>query len=178
MHEGLDIQVRSLTLEDIPLIADYWQNSDEAYLRGMGADINKLPDRNTFTQMLKKQLALPDNEKSSLALIIQVDGVPKGHCNVNKISFGREAFMHLHIWNPASRMKGLGLEMVKLSIPQFFRRLELQTLWCEPYAGNPGPNKTLTKAGFKFIKKYRTTPGPINFEQDVNQYCFRRENPK
>jgi hypothetical protein len=27
-------------------------------------------------------------------------------------------------------------------------------------------------SGFRFIKRYRTIPGAINFEQDVNQYVL------
>jgi hypothetical protein len=30
----------------------------------------------------------------------------------------------------------------------------------------------LLKAGFRFIRRYRTVPGAINFEQDVNQYVL------
>jgi hypothetical protein len=41
-------------------------------------------------------------------------------------------------------------------------------LYCEPYALNPAPNKTLEKLGFKFLKTYTTIPGWINFEQEVN----------
>lgn len=31
-------------------------------------------------------------------------------------------------------------------------------------------NRVMPKSGFRFIKRYRTVPGPINFEQDVNRY--------
>ena len=178
MNGAHEITVRGLGMEDIPLIVDYWHNADEAFLRGMGADIHKLPGRNEFAQMLENQLSLPDSKKSSLAMIMEVDGNPEGHCNVNKICFGKEAFMHLHIWKPGKRMKGMGRFMVKASIPHFFERLQLETLWCEPMAGNPAPNKTLKKLGFEFIKRYKTIPGAINFEQEVNQYRLDRNGLK
>jgi hypothetical protein len=34
----------------------------------------------------------------------------------------------------------------------------------------------LIKAGFRFIKRYRTTPGLISFEQDVNRYELDRQS--
>ena len=46
----------------------------------------------------------------------------------------------------------------------------LRRLYCEPYADNPGPNRVLRRSDFRLVKRYRTVPGPLNFEQDVNQY--------
>jgi hypothetical protein len=45
-------------------------------------------------------------------------------------------------------------------------------MYCEPYADNPAPNRVLVKTGFRFIARYRTTPGVINFEQEVNRYVI------
>ncbi|HWY34787.1 MAG TPA: GNAT family protein, partial [Nitrosopumilaceae archaeon] len=95
-----------------------------------------------------------------------------GHSNVNKIVFGEEAHMHLHIWSEDVRKKGVGAELVKLTIPYFFENLKLKKLYCEPYALNQAPNKTLQKVGFEFVKKYRTTPGWLNFEQEVNLWVI------
>ncbi|MAX81295.1 MAG: GNAT family N-acetyltransferase [Crocinitomicaceae bacterium] len=167
--------LRLLTADDIPLIADYWLLSDSDFLIGMGVDLDKLPSREGLTNMLTQQLNLPDAEKASLAMILEVDGKPVGHCNVNQITFGKEATMHLHLWNTQHRQKGLGTTMVLKALPEFFNRLQLQTLWCEPYAHNPAPNKTLLKIGFEFIKTYVTIPGSLNFEQEVNRYQLTRE---
>ena len=101
-------------------------------------------------------------------MIWQMDNEPIGHCNVNKIKFGEEAYMHLHLWNSDGRKKGMGAELVKMSLPYFFEKLELKKIYSEPYALNPAPNKTLVKAGFTFVKEYITTPGFLNFEQPVN----------
>jgi len=73
--------------------------------------------------------------------------------------------MHLHLWNAASRKKGIGSQLVKMSLKYFFENLKLKRLFCEPYALNPAPNKTLEKTGFDFVKEYITIPGAFNFEQ-------------
>ena len=57
-----------------------------------------------------------------------------------------------------------------MTLPFFFENFKLKKLYCEPYALNAAPNKTLTKAGFNFVKKYSTIPGSISFEQEVNQW--------
>jgi len=86
--------------------------------------------------------------------------------------------MHLHLWNKDVRKKGYGTRFVKLSLPYFFGNYQLKKLFCEPYALNPAPNKTLEKAGFEFIKEYTTIPGFINFEQPVCLWEMRFEKFK
>ncbi|NEN22542.1 GNAT family N-acetyltransferase [Cryomorpha ignava] len=167
-----NLSIREIRESDISLIADYWLKSDLEFLKSLGVDLKKLPEREGLTTMLKKQIALPYSEKQSLALIWENDKKPIGHCNVNGINFGKEATMHLHLWNVENRKKGIGVCLLKQSIPFFFEKLNLETLWCEPYAHNPAPNKTLMKAGFEFVKRYVTIPGSLNFEQEVNRYRF------
>ncbi len=170
MVEVPRIEVREITEEDIDLIADYWLKSDPDFLISMGVDLNKLPSREHLSEILATQIKLPDPKKASLALIAQIKGIAGGHCNVNNIVFGKEATMHLHLWQSKNRMKGHGTQMVCRSLPIFFERLKLETIWCEPYAINPAPNRTLDRIGFEFVKKYVTIPGSLNFEQEVNRY--------
>lgn len=167
------LSVREITQADIDRIADYWLQSDPVFLQNMGVDLSKMPNREQWVQMLSEQLEQPYEHKKSYATIWEIDGVAVGHCNVNKIEFGASAHMHLHLWQPQHRMKGAGVELVKMSLPWFFNNLQLQVLFCEPYALNPAPNKTLEKLGFQFVRQYRTTPGWINFEQDVNLWQLK-----
>lgn len=176
MEEKYALEVRELTENDIVHIADYWLNSDQDFLLNIGVDLNKLPSREELTEMLTTQIWLPYAEKSSLALIAEINGEPVGHCNVNEITFGLEAKMHLHLWNKNLRKKGLGTKMVLLSLPLFFEKLKLKTIWCEPYAENQAPNRTLRNIGFEFVKKYLTVPGSLNFEQEVNRYKLTKKN--
>lgn len=169
------IAVREITLKDIPLIADYWLTASPASLIGMGVDLEKLPTREALTNMLRQQIATPLPEKASYALIWLLNDEPIGHSNVNDIQFGQSASMHLHLWKPALRQQGLGTALVLESLPYFFENLQLQELYCEPYALNPAPNRTLTQVGFTYEKRYPTIPGSLNFEQEVNRYKLTKE---
>jgi len=162
------LNVRELQSSDIPKIISYWLHSDKEFMKGMGVDVTKIPGETEWTQMLEEQLSQNYEDKKSYCLIWEFDSQSIGHSNVNKIIFGREAYMHLHIWYPEFRSKGLGVQFVKLGIPLFFKNIQLQKIYCEPYALNPAPNKTIEKAGFSFVKEYVTTPGWLNFEQNVN----------
>lgn len=164
----MDISIREIQFQDCEKIASYWLDSDPDFLIGLGADLEKIPTRKAFIEMLSAQIKSPIEQKLSYALIWILDGQPIGHCNVNQIEFGKKAYMHLHLWKPELRQKGLGIEFVKLCIAHFFKQLELVELYCEPYALNPSPNKTLSKLGFDFIKEHTTIPGNLCFKQSVN----------
>jgi RimJ/RimL family protein N-acetyltransferase len=168
------LSVRELREADFELIADYWSRSDPNHLIGMGVDLQKIPPRSNFIAMLSSQLILPLKKRQSYCTIWEIDCKPIGHCNVNKIQFGCDAYLHLHIWRSDQRYHGLGAALVRQSLGYFFGHLQLQDLYCEPYALNPAPNAVLAKSGFEFIKEYTTVPGAINFEQQVNRWHMSR----
>jgi RimJ/RimL family protein N-acetyltransferase len=170
----VDLKVRDLKKSDLPLILDYWYKSSQEHLLGMGVDLEKLPARKAFEKMLEMQLSLPVAMRQSYALTWVLDDRPIGHSNINQIVYGKQANMHLHIWDPNLRKSGLGIKFLELSIPVFFKAMDLEYLICEPFAHNPAPNKTLEKLGFTYVKKYKTIPGTINFEQEVNQWKLER----
>jgi RimJ/RimL family protein N-acetyltransferase len=170
-----NLSVREIAQEDIPLIINYWLTSTHEHLTAMGVDITKLPAENEWQHMLEEQLQQSYIEKKSYCIIWLINNEAVGHSNINKIKFGEEAYMHLHLWKKDTRMKGCGTAFVRMTIPYYFENFELNTLYCEPYALNPAPNKTLEKVGFEFVKQYRTIPGWLNFEQDVNLWRLSKE---
>ncbi|MDF2437503.1 MAG: hypothetical protein K0Q95_1879 [Bacteroidota bacterium] len=173
-----ELSVRELTETDISLIADYWLTADSSFLEGMGVDLNKLPSRGELSNMLLMQLQTPLVHKRSFCMIWELNGNPVGHSNVNPMQFGEEATMHLHLWKNAERKRGMGSELVRLTLPHFFEKLQLKKLISEPYALNPAPNKTLEKVGFEFVKEYITIPGSLNFEQPVKRWEMTLEHLK
>jgi len=170
---GSQVQVRPFVGQiDYERMIDYFLGADDAFLRGMGVDPKKLPDRQAWLEsaLLDHQRIDAEKERAYLAWINQ--GIPVGHSSISKIRSGEEAFIHLHLWVGGLRRAGLGTQYFSASAAEFMRAFRLRRLYCEPYAENPGPNRVLLKAGFQFIRRYRTVPGPINFEQDVNQYVL------
>jgi RimJ/RimL family protein N-acetyltransferase len=171
-----ELSVREIQKEDIDLLADYWLKSDEQFLHGMGVDVNKLPGREDFTLMLESQIETPMEEKKAYCIIWLLDNKPVGHSNTNPVQYGEEAYMHLHLWEGSIRKKGMGAQLVKMTLPFFFENLKIKKLLCQPYALNIAPNKTLEKVGFRFVKEYITTPGFINFEQPVKLWELTQED--
>jgi RimJ/RimL family protein N-acetyltransferase len=158
-------------------MVDYFLDADDEFLRGMGVARSSLPLREDWISSVLRDHDRPDHEKGRAYLAWIYEGVAIGHSSINKIQIGKEAFIHLHLWLRARRQRGLGTTFFRLSAARFAEDFSLKRLYCEPYAENPGPNRALEKSEFRFVKRYRTVPGPINFEQDVNQYVRHFYSP-
>jgi len=174
--EPIKLSIRELKSEDLDSLISYWTGSDASFMKNMGVDMNKMPNESEWKTFLSKQLSQNYQEKESYCLIWLLNNQAIGHSNISKISYGEEAYMHLHLWNQNHRIKGLGAQFVKLGIPLFFKNMELKNLFCEPYALNPAPNKLLQKLGFQLFDQYTGIPGWLNFEQPVNKWLLTKEN--
>ena len=174
----MQLSVREIQSSDVAFIIRYWLESSDAHLTGMGVDLSKIPSKETLQQNLIKEIDASLQEKKSYAVIWELEGNPIGHCNINQIVFGKQAYMHLHLWEGQHRKKGVGSELVKKSLPFFFENLQLERLLCEPYALNPAPNRTLAKIGFEFQMTHTTIPGTLNFKQEVHLWKLSKESYK
>jgi len=169
------LAVRESTINDLEKIVDYFLKADKDFLIGMGVDIAKLPAKMEWMNMLLENHQQSIETKKFYYITWLLNDEAIGHSNINKINFGQEAYMHLHVWQRQHRQKGEGLKLFQMTLPFYFNVFKLKYLYCEPSATNPAPNKVLEKLGFDFIKTYDTTPGWINFYQTVNRWCLTKE---
>ncbi len=109
-----------------------------------------------------------------MVLIWLADGRPVGFSSCDKIVYGEQANMHLHVVDPARRNQGIGAECVRRSADLYCERLKLKRLFCEPNAFNVAPNRALQKAGFRYLKTHMTVPGPLNYHQAVTRWVIER----
>ena len=170
-----EIEVRPFSSrQEYELMLDYFYMADDPFLRGMGVDRLKLPERGKWLEALLADHEKPDGERDRFYLVWIFRGTCVGHSSINKIIPGDKAFIHLHLWKSELRRAGLGTEFVRRSAAFYFERFNLEKLVSEPFAENPAPNRVLEKLGFAFVRRYRTIPGVIAFEQEVNRYELRR----
>jgi RimJ/RimL family protein N-acetyltransferase len=151
-------------------MVDYFLDADDGFLQGMGVARSTLPSREDWISSALRDHDHPNHEKERAYLAWIYGGAAIGHSSINQIEVGEAAFIHLHLWSRLHRQAGLGTTFFRRSAARFAQEFSLKRLYCEPYAENPGPNRVLLKSEFRLIKRYRTVPGPMNFEQDVNQY--------
>ncbi|HYM04463.1 MAG TPA: GNAT family N-acetyltransferase [Stellaceae bacterium] len=161
-------------MAEAEFVVDYFHRSSPEHLEMLGVDPSRLPRRADWLERIKREHSLPIEERSALVMIWLLDDRPVGFSSCDKIVFGERANMHLHVAAAERRRQGIGTECVKQSVAIYFDRLRLKSLYCEPNAFNVGPNRTLQKAGFKYLKTHMTVPGPLNYHQAVTRWVIER----
>ena len=166
----MDLQVREMHLDEVDIRIDYFHDADVAFLEMMGVDQAKLPARKAWRKKSEDDYARPIEQRESIQLLWLEEGVPFGFSTADIIEFGSHANMHLHVLDKDKRRSGRGVECVRQSAMIYVSMLGLKRLCCRPNAFNTAPNRTLQKAGFKYVKTFETIPGLLNFHQVVNQW--------
>ncbi|OGT30985.1 MAG: hypothetical protein A3E87_06115 [Gammaproteobacteria bacterium RIFCSPHIGHO2_12_FULL_35_23] len=163
-------EIRPLTEKELEKVVDYFLNlTPEDDLR-MGSDRKNFMRRDEWVKLLIDDSKQPLEERKFFYLGWFHNNVLIGHCNINNIIFGKEAFIHLHLWVPELRKHGIGTIFFKKAIRYYFNHFSLKKILCEPKSDNPGPNKILIKCGFKLLKTYKTKPSMLSIKHEVNRY--------
>lgn len=170
----MELLAREMTLEEAGMVIEYFHSSSPEHLEMLGVDPSRLPNRKAWAERFRQQLAQPAADRANFFVTWLMDGRPIGFSSCDKIVLGERANMHLHVAMPDRRQQGIGTECVRQSVDIYFETLRLRKLFCEPNAFNVGPNRTLQRAGFKYLKTHMTVPGPLNFHQAVTRWVIER----
>jgi RimJ/RimL family protein N-acetyltransferase len=167
------LRVREMLLSEVGIRIAYFHDASDEHLRTLGVDRALLPSRQAWHEFYEADYARPIRERDNYSLVWELDGQVVGFSSTDHITFGEQAFMHLHILDSTHRQSGMGTEFVKLSAAHYFRVLELQRLYCQPNALNTAPNRTLQRAGFRYVfTKDDMAPSSINFPQLITRWIL------
>jgi RimJ/RimL family protein N-acetyltransferase len=170
----MSLMVREMTIDEVDLIIDYFHGSTPEHLDLLGVDPQLLPAPEHWRAWYAYEYAKLPEDRSTALVVWELNGTPVGFSTADQISFGEEAYMHLHVIDPGKRRSGIGTQCVRDTVEFYFSRLALKRLFCRPNAFNVAPNRTLQAAGFKNLKTHMTIPGPINYEQAVTEWVLER----
>jgi RimJ/RimL family protein N-acetyltransferase len=168
----MQITAREMLPDEAHIVTSYFHNATPEYLETLGVDPTRLPAPAAWQARIAEQYALPVEQRAAIVTVWLAGDRPVGFSSCDKIVYGERANMHLHVLEPDNRRRGIGTEGVRGSAQIYIRMLKLNLLFCEPHAFNAGPNRTLQKAGFKYLKTHMTVPGPYNFHQAVNRWVL------
>jgi RimJ/RimL family protein N-acetyltransferase len=168
----MNLNVSEMKLEEVGIIIGYFHRASPEHLEILGVDPTRLPDADKWRDRYTFEYSQPMEKRRTFLVVWKLDDDPIGFSTADKIVYGEEAYMHLHIVKPHYRTKGLGSECVRKTAKLYFAALKLQRLFCEPNAFNVAPNRTLQKAGFRYVKTHKTVPGPLNYYQAVTRWVL------
>lgn len=170
----MNLCVRQMELDETEVVINYFHQSTVEHLEMMGVDPSRLPPPARWREFYAREYSRPIGQRTTLLVLWKSDDAPIGFSVADKIIYGQQAYMHLHILNPEQRHAGKGTACIKQTAHIYFEALKLQRLFSEPNAFNIAPNRTLQNAGFKYLKTYNTVPGPINYHQAVTRWVFEK----
>jgi RimJ/RimL family protein N-acetyltransferase len=168
----MSLVIREMALDEVDLVIEYFHGSTPEHLETLGVDPTRLPTRQNWQAWYAAEYGKPTQERSTLLVTWELDGVAVGFSTADKITYGEQAHMHLHIVDPQRRGSGLGAACVRETAELYVEALALRRLFCEPNAFNVAPNRTLQSAGFMYVKTYQTVPGPLNYHQPVTRWIL------
>jgi RimJ/RimL family protein N-acetyltransferase len=168
------VDVRPMRLAETSLIVEYFHGATPEHLEMLGVDPTRLPPAEAWRERYQREFGLSVDQRSTFMVVWLEGERPIGFSTTDKIVFGESAHMHLHVVEAGRRNQGIGTECVRRSVEIYFETLKLKRLFCEPNAFNVAPNRTLQKAGFRYVKTHKTVPGPLNYHQAVNRWVVER----
>jgi RimJ/RimL family protein N-acetyltransferase len=161
-----------MRLDEVRVRIEYFHDAPDAHLLRLGVDRSLLPSPAEWYAFYERDQARPISERENYSLVWLLDDVIVGFSSTDRIEFGLQAFMHLHILDAPRRQSGLGSNFVRLSARHYVEALQLGRLFCQPNAFNVAPNRALQSAGFTYVKTLETTPSAINFPQAVTRWVW------
>ena len=170
----MSLVIREMVFEEVDLIIDYFYGATPEHLETLGVDPTRLPTRSDWRERYTIEFSKPVQERSSVPVIWELDGLAVGFSTSDKIVYGEHAHMHLHVVDPQHRRSGIGSACVRATVELYFDVLGVKRLFCEPNAFNVAPNRTLQRVGFRYVKTYMTVPGPLNFHQAVTRWVMEK----
>jgi RimJ/RimL family protein N-acetyltransferase len=168
----MPLHVREMQLSEVDLRIGYFHDATDEYLEMIGADRARLPAPEAWRSYYAEQYARPLEERETYLLVWELDGRVVGFSSTDNIELGVQACMHLHILDLGDRRGGLGTQFVRLSAAEYFRVLRLQRLFCQPNAFNVAPNRTLQRAGFRYVDTSVMAPSPLNQPQPITRWVL------
>jgi RimJ/RimL family protein N-acetyltransferase len=168
------LTVREMAVDEVGLIIDYFHQSTPEHLEILGVDPTRLPTPDRWRERWVAEYQKPAEDRATVLVVWELDGGPVGFSTADKIVYGEQANMHLHVIDARLRMSGIGSRCVPLSVELYFDRLKLKRLFCEPNAFNVAPNRLLQRAGFRYVKTHMTVPGSLNYRQAVTRWVFEK----
>jgi RimJ/RimL family protein N-acetyltransferase len=170
----MPLRVREMKLEEAGIIVRYFHESSAEQLERLGVDPTRLLPPEKWLAYYTHEYSKPVERRRTFLVMWELGDTAIGFSTADKIMYGKEAYMHLHILNPEQRNAGSGAVCVKETVKIYFEVLKLERIFCEPNAFNVAPNRTLQSAGFKYIKTHMTVPGPLNYHQAVTRWMLEK----
>ena len=169
------LTVRPLDREDFDGYIGYFTSASKADAERMGLAIDRVPPAAQLRSELEAMVTTPLDRLRTSVSAWCLDGKTIGHSSLKDIVPGEFGSIHLHMWRSELRGKGFGPRLFCLSVLEFYRRLNLKRIICEPKADNPMANHMLKKIGFPLVLTRVGSSSELSVVSELNRYDIVRD---
>jgi hypothetical protein len=96
-----------MQLSEMSIRINYFHEASDEHLRLLRVDRSLLPTRQAWRTFYQKDYARPIRERINYSLVWRRGGQVVGFRSTDRIDFGNQAFMHLHLSEAEQRNTGL-----------------------------------------------------------------------
>src|SRR5882672_4998655 len=89
-----------MKLEEVGVVIDYFHGACAEHPETLGVDPTRLPEPSKWRQLHEYEFAQPVERRRSFMVLWELEGRQIGFSSVDKLTYGKEAHMHLHVIHP------------------------------------------------------------------------------
>ena len=89
--------VREMRPAAVDVVVDYLHGATAEHLELLGVDPAPPPGPERWRRTMQDQLATPVPQRLALLVLWELDGAPVGFSSADKIVYGEQASLHLHV---------------------------------------------------------------------------------
>ena len=159
----MTLTVREMTAAETDLIVEYFLNSTPEHLEMLGVDPTRFPPAASWRERLRREAALPIEQRSAVLVIWLSDDQPIGFSTADKISFGEQANMHLHVIDLERRHQGIGADCVRRSVDLYFETIEAEAAFLRTARVQRGAQSHAAEGRFQVSQDAYDRAGAVQF---------------
>ena len=169
----MPLTVREMMDTEVDLIIDYFYNATPEYLETLGVDPTRLPPAQAWRDRLCREGELAFDQRSVVPVIWLSDDRPVGFSTADKIRYGEQANMHLHVSGPGAgsrrrcRMRAAYRRLL-------FRAFETEAAVLRAERLQRGAEPHPAKGRFQISQDPHDRASPVNFHQAVTRWVIER----
>jgi RimJ/RimL family protein N-acetyltransferase len=166
----MNVKIRELQASDIEGIIAYFQRLSAVELVEMGIDSTSLKLEDDWKKWFEQNLYQSLYKVAAYFLIWDIDDVMVGFTFVDRIVYGRDAYMHMYLIQPQLRKSGHGQKFMRQSTKALFNQFKFDELYCEPSAINTEAQRALQACGFKYVKTHNKPSPDFAYKVPLSQW--------
>ncbi len=169
-----NFKIRGVEASDLPALVAYWHDRGPDFLRSLGADPDKLPQREETARRFLGSIPRPGENQERATFIVEDDRrQPIAYTNIN-FSSSEEGVIHFHVLRPGPLGKAVAYLLFPEMVRIYFECFPLRRIVMQTSPANRNINRFLQRFGLEPQLRHLAKPDGMARPGDFNVYEIER----